>query len=72
MPIDGADMTLIEDEIPIAVIDTTSNAKSKITLQLVYCQSETYVVKDNEYLQEGAVSAPTIEEYLRQLAMEPF
>lgn len=61
---DGADMTPTENDIPIAVIDATSNHKDKITLQHLRCQATAYMVEDNDNLQKGTARVPTLENLL--------
>lgn len=62
----------VEEGIPIAVIDATSNLSTEIFLQQVRCQVTAYVVKDNDNLQEGVAQTTTFEEFLQQQVTDLF
>lgn len=68
---DVEDTALMEDEIPIPVVDTSSNTKDELTLQHVCCREEVHVVEYND-LQERTGGAPTLEAFLRHRATDPF
>lgn len=71
MPTNVLNATPIEDEIPMAVLETASSAEDKIALQPVCCQTEVHVVENNIDFQE-AESALALEEFLKQKATNPF
>lgn len=52
MPADITDTAPIEYEMPIAVIDTSSKIKYKITLQYPCCQINAQVIEGNDGLQK--------------------
>lgn len=51
MATDGSDMTPIEDVIPVAVIDTTSNLSNKISFQPGRHRTTAYFVEDDDNIQ---------------------
>lgn len=63
MPTDGADITLMEVDILIVVIDVTSHHNDEIPIQQVSCHATTYIVGDNDNLQDGAANATTFEKF---------
>lgn len=72
MSIDGADMTMIEDEIPIAVIDVISDRTIEITFQQSRFQAAAYADEVNNNLQEVRTNAPTFEEKFITSSHVPF
>lgn len=64
MQTDDTDTIHIVDDIPIAVIDPTSNHNDEINLQQVQCQVTVNVVEENKNLPEGAENA----NYLRGIS----
>lgn len=66
MLFDGTDTTLIENETPIALIDTILFTENKSTLHLVCYMGDTHFVEANVDRQEVTESASSLEYFVEK------
>lgn len=65
-------MTSTADDIPISVPESISKHNNEINFQQFCCQATAFVVEVNNNSQEGAASAPTLEDLFQQQIANPF
>lgn len=58
-------LLFIANEIPIAVVDATSNTKGELSLRQICYMVKTCVIIDNGVFQEKAGNASTLEKHQR-------